>query len=98
MRPDPGAFSGKVAPGFPWKMRPGLTPRRAFDLRVHRLGHLVQPLAVGLAVDHIGDVAVRPVERADLAVVVVAQRAVRPAGARAVEREALAGLALVHEE
>src|SRR5262252_1214944 len=75
-----------------------LTRRRPFDLGVDGLGHLVQSLLARLAVDHIGDVAVRPVECADLAVDIVAQCAVRPAGARAVEREALAGRALVHEE
>src|ERR1051326_7984355 len=67
-----------------------LARRRTFELGVYGLGHLVQPLLVRLAVDHVGDVAVRPVERADLAVDVVAQRAVRSAGARAVERDALA--------
>src|SRR5439155_18908226 len=73
-------------------------PRPALELGVSDLGHLVQPLATRFSAHDVGRVAVRPIEAGDRTFGVVAQCRVVAVRARRVEREALAGLALIHEE
>src|SRR5712672_1393922 len=75
-----------------------LSRRRPLELRVGDFRDPVQPVAIRLAAHHIADRAVRPGERRDGSRRVVAQGGVRSVRARAVEREALAGFSLIHEE
>src|SRR6185312_6802933 len=65
--------------------------RAAVDLLVRGLGDLLQTIAFGRSADHVGEVAVDPIERGVAVARGVTQRSLRIARVGAVERKALAG-------
>src|SRR5512132_1373590 len=86
---------GRTA-GFAQKLQ--LLGARLVDLLVRRLGHLLEPFAVGGAADDISDLVVDPVERSNFLSAGISQGRLRQIGFRAIHGEALARRAFIHIE